>query len=448
MKISTWFLLLTAILIVPFKVSAQEDQDKEKEKEKTKSGWSFGGVPAIAFDSDIGFKYGAVVNFFDYGDGSVYPKYKHSLYFEWSRTTKGSGINQFTYDSEYLIPGIRTTGEISYLTEQSLDFYGFNGYESYYNSSFEDEEDPLYKSRMFYRADRRMFRLRAEFQGKLPVDNLRWFGGFDHYGINMDTVDINKLNKGKEEEDKLPATGGGLYGDYIRWGVIPEDQADGGNTTLLKAGLVYDTRDNEPNPMKGIWTELQFLAAPSFLGNRDYAYTRLVLTHRQYFTLVPKTVNLAYRLSYQGKLSGNMPHYMLPFVFNTAPNMTRDGLGGAKTMRGIQRNRVVGDDFVYGNLELRWKVLRTVVLNQNFYIALAGFLDGGMVTGKYELPDNLPVEAQEWLDLGDPEKLHLSYGAGVHFAINENFIVTVDYGLANDPRDGNSGMYIGLNFLF
>jgi len=442
------FLGIMLLLIFPFvSIFAQDEQTDDKEK--TKTGWSFGGVPAIAYDSDIGFKYGAVLNFFDYGDGTVYPKYRHSLYFEWSRTTKGSGINQFTYDSEYLIPGIRTTGEIAYMTEQSLDFYGFNGYESYYNAAFEDQDSPEYISRMFYNVDRKLFRLRAEFQGKLPLDNLRWFAGFDHYGNTIDTVDVAKLNEGKDEEDKLPDNiGGGLYGDYVRWGLIPAEQVNGGNTTLLKLGLVYDTRDNEPNPMRGIWTEAQLLMAPGFLGNGDLSYSRMVLTHRQYFTLVPKTVNLAYRLSYQAKLSGEMPFYMLPFVFNTAPNMTRDGLGGAKTMRGIMRNRVVGEDFLYGNIELRWKVLRTVVLNQNFYIALAGFADGGLVTGKYELPASSDPDAIAFLNLGEEEKLHLSYGAGIHFALNENFIVTVDYGIANDPRDGDNGMYIGLNFLF
>ncbi len=139
---------------------------------------------------------------------------------------------------------------------------------------------------------------------------------------------------------------------------------------------------------------------------------------------------------------------MLPFVFNTAPSLTRDGLGGAKTMRGILRNRVVGEDFVYGNLELRWKFLRTVIWNQNLYIALAGFLDGGMVTGKYEMPAPTDPGLVPWYYLGDKESLHLSYGAGLHFALNENFILSIDYGVASDKRDGDSGLYIGLNFLF
>jgi len=421
-------------------------QEESKAKEKIKKGWSFGAIPVVAYDSDIGFKYGGLVNFYDYGDGSKYPKYDQSIYLEWSRTTKGSGINQLTYDTEKLIPGIRMLAEVSYLTEKALDFYGFNGYNAYYNASFEDKEDALYKSRMFYRMDRSMLRLKSDFIGKLPFDNLKWFGGLEYYNNKIDSVDIRNLNEGKDDADKLPLNGG-LYRDFVRWGIITPDQADGGNTTLFKLGAIYDTRDNEPNPMKGIWTELQFLAAPGFLSN-DYGYTRFALTHRQYFTLAPKVLNLVYRVSYQAKLSGNMPFYMLPFVFNSTPQLTRDGLGGAKTMRGILRNRIVGEDFVYGNAEIRWKVFRTVVLNQNFYIALAGFADAGMVTGKYELPAVTDPDAIAWLAQSKKEKMHISYGAGVHFALNDNFIVTVDYGLAADKRDGDSGMYIGLNFLF
>ena len=151
-----------------------------------------------------------------------------------------------------------------------------------------------------------------------------------------------------------------------------------------------------------------------------------------------------------------MPFFMLPFVFNSTPQLTRDGLGGAKTMRGILRNRVVGEDFFYGNAEVRWKILRTVIMNQNFYIALAGFADAGRVTGKYELPAATDQEAISLLGKGDEEKLHLSYGAGVHFVLNDNFIVTLDFGLAADKRDGSifikdivkRGMYIGLNFMY
>lgn len=55
---------------------------------KIKKGFGFGAIPAVSFDTDLGFQYGAIVNLYDYGDGTIYPKYNHSLYLEWSRYTK------------------------------------------------------------------------------------------------------------------------------------------------------------------------------------------------------------------------------------------------------------------------------------------------------------------------------------------------------------------------
>jgi hypothetical protein len=48
----------------------------------------------------------------------------------------------------------------------------------------------------------------------------------------------------------------------------------------------------------------------------------------------------------------------------------------------------------------------------------------------------------------EKESLHIAYGAGLHFALNENFIVAVDYGMAVKKEDGIKGLYIGLNFLY
>ncbi len=413
---------------------------------ETKSGWNVGGVPAIAYSSDTGFKYGAVVNLFNYGDGSVYPDYLYSIYLEWSRTTKGSGINQFFFDSKYLLPyGIRITADVNYLTEKALDFYGFNGIESVYNDSFVDD-DPAntdYISRVFYRHERNLLRITTDFQGKLPVNNLLWIAGFGHFGHEIGPVDIDALNEGQDDEDKLPPVDG-LYDKYVKWGIIPADQADGGATNFLKIGAIYDTRDNEANPMKGLWTEGFLVAAPSFLGNDEGAYTQLSLTHRQYFTLIPRDLSFALRLGYQGKLSGNTPFYMLPYYINSY--QTRDAFGGAKTIRGIFRNRIVGDAIGFGNLELRWKFTHFNLINQNFYLALNTFLDGGTVLNRWDydqsnVPEGKNIEEKE-------DILHLAYGGGFRIAMNENFIIAVDYGLAADKNDGNGGLYIGLGYLF
>jgi len=147
-----------------------------------------------------------------------------------------------------------------------------------------------------------------------------------------------------------------------------------------------------------------------------------------------------------------MPFYMMPYFYNTAPKNTTDGVGGNKTVRGVMRNRIVGEGVAFGNLELRWKVVRTQFLKQNFYIALSGFLDAGMVTKPYDIPDDLLTlhpEAEDYFDLGAKEVPHIGYGGGLHFVLNQNFIVAVDYGLALKETDGVGGnLYIGLNFLY
>jgi hypothetical protein len=440
-------LFILCIYMSLLSLQGQEKDKKNKEKVKIKEGWTFGVFPVFGYDSNTGVKYGGILKLFDYGDGSGYPMYNQNLHFEWSRTTKGSGTNQLTFETRNLIPGIRLLTEASYLTEKVLDFFGFNGYEAYYSPAETTSGDPAYVSPVFYRMDREMVKLKLEAIGKLSGKKLKWFGGVEFFNNSVDTVDINNLNSGRDPDNYLPAVGGGLYGNYIKWGLIPKDQVHGGHTTVFKIGVKYDTRDNEANPMKGLWTEAQVLIIPGFISD-GYGYTRFAFTHRQYFTLLPERINFGYRLSYQAKLTGEMPFYMLPLVFNSAPQLTLSGLGGARTLRGVLRNRVVGEDFVYGNAEIRWKIFRAIIFNQNFYLALSGFTDAGMVTGKYKLPAITDPEGIAWLEKGDRESLHLTYGFGGHCAINDNFVLSLDYGWADDPRDGKRGTYLGMNFLF
>ena len=436
--------LLLAVIIICVQDFAR---GQEKVKEKMKSGWSFGFFPVFGYDSNTGTKYGGILKLFDYGDGTTYPRYDQAFNLEISRTTKGQGVNQLTYDSRTIIPGFRIMAEASYLTEKTLDFYGFNGYNAYYGKEYTSKGDPSYISPLFYKMERELLKLRFEIIGKLKGDKLKWFGGFEYMNNRLDTVDVNNLNKGKDSENLLPYSGGGLYGRYVGWGLIRTDQADGGQAGVFKAGVKFDTRDNEANPMKGLWTDVQLLFSPGFASD-GYTYSRIAFTHRQYFTLIPKRVNLGYRVSYQAKLGGDIPFYMLPLVYNSAPQLTLSGLGGSRTIRGILRNRVVGEDFVYGNIELRWKVARTVLFNQNLYLALSAYADAGMITGKYELPEISDPEGIAMLARGEKEEMHTSYGWGIHGALNENFIVSLNYAWATDPRDGVKGTYLQMSFNF
>jgi outer membrane protein assembly factor BamA len=442
------------ILMLVLSVSAQEKKEK-----KVKTGWKFGGaLPATTYDSDLGLQYGALVTFYNWGNPSVYPKYKDYIYAEVSRYTKGSGIYRLMYESNHLIRGVESVTDLSYLPDKANNFIGFNGYESVYNTDWLDDNlaSPPYRSRMFYSFERNLFRFKNDFQGKLSGEHFKWSAGFAFQDFTISSVNIDNLNKGKKV--KLPSVTDmpGLFERYQAIGLISSNEANGGGVNTLKAGLTWDSRDNRPNPMKGLWTEIGIEVAPKFLGN-DWGFSRLYIIHRQYFTLIEKNLSLVYRLGYQTKLSGDVPFfYQSQVITSRLTGALSEGLGGSKTLRGVQRNRVIGDAFFMGNIELRWKPLYFKFLKQECYLGLNGFYDFGKVTNSIDLPDNLNLTfhdtypTENFSDFFKPgaEKFHQSAGVSVLLAMNQNFIITVDVGKAFNEQDGNIGFSIGLNYLF
>lgn len=445
------YLIVLLVSAFTFLASAQED--------KSKTGWKFGGaLPAVSFDSNLGFQYGALVEFFNYGNPGIYPEWYDHIYAEVSRFTRGSGIYRFMFESNHIIPGIEWVADLSYLPDLANHFYGFNGYESVFNADWMDKEASAYRSAMFYRHERNQFRFKNDFLGKLSGEKLKWSAGFAFQKFDVNSVDIDKLNKGKDE-DLLPSLSDEpglfeLYRDSL--GLISANEADGGWVNTLKAGLVYDTRDNRPNPMKGIWTELGFEVAPEFLGN-DWGFTKFYITHRQYFTLVEDNLSLVYRLGYQATLSGNTPFfYQSQMITSRLTGAFNEGLGGFSTLRGVLKNRVVGEGYALGNVELRWKPLHFTLFNKESYLGLNLFYDLGMVTQKTDLPPALQatflneMSNYTYSDFFNPgsEKMHHCAGISIMPVWGENFVVAIDIGKSFNEQDGNIGFGFGLNYLF
>ncbi|MBN1480651.1 hypothetical protein EH223_21090 [candidate division KSB1 bacterium] len=434
--------LILALMLVSVLVAQKQDI--------TKTGWNFGLLPVIAYNTDLGFEYGILFNFVNFGDGSNYPNYNQKVYLEASQYTKGSGIYRVYYDSYVMIPGIRFIGDVSYLPDRAYSFYGYNGYESVYNADWEDQEsDDPRSTRMFYRYDRDFLRVKADFQGKIRGNEWRWAAGITGRNFKVGSVDIDKLNKGQSEEDKLPNVPG-LYEKYIDWGLISEAEKDGGFITTIKAGAIYDTRDVVADPGQGIWSEATLIASPKFLNEFDFI--KLNLTHRQYFTLLPRTLVFAYRLGYQTTLSGKTPFFYLPFIEPSELVAAKsEGLGGAQFNRGIMRTRMIGEAMAYGNFEFRLKFWRFTVAKQNIYLGTNLFLDAGQVITPVDVDladiDTGIEEKSAYFNPG-AEKMHYSTGLGLKIAMNQNFIISVDYGVALEKQDGTSGLYILLNYLF
>jgi outer membrane protein assembly factor BamA len=405
--------------------------------DKVKKGFGFGALPAVSYDSDLGFQYGALVNLYDYGDGTNYPKYNHSLYLELSTYTKGTTIARVRYDSEKLIRNVRTTFDVAYVPDQMADFYGFNGYQSIYDQSLSSTY------RNFYKNEKHTFRIKADFQGYFGSSKFGWVAGYSFYNFKMDTVNIDKLGL-----SAVP--GGDLFQKYQQWGLISDAEAAGGSINYLKVGLKYDSRDQLACPTKGIFTEAVVQSAPEFI-NQDFPHTKMAVIHRQYFTLA-KDLLFAYRLDYQMTLGKDkVPYFAQPeLITSYLIAASNQGLGGKSSVRGVLRNRVIGDAVGFGNFEFRYKFLRFEWLKQNFYLGTNVFFDSGLILKPITLDLSAVslADQETYFSSYEAGKFHSAGGIGLKIGWNENFVISADFGKAFNKQDGNTGFYIGLNYLF
>jgi hypothetical protein len=405
--------------------------------------------PILGFNTDIGMQIGAMANIYDHGkDGFRYPDYNYTVYLEYSESTKGSGVKQFFFDSKHLLPGgLRLTADISYLTEKRFDFYGFNGYQSVFHKEYEDEDSPDYQSRLFYHLNRKLFRSFVDIQGQFANPHIRWLAGGGYYHYLISSLEIEKMNRGKKPENQLPDVEV-LYDKYVNWGLFADNEKDGGNIPFLKAGIIYDTRDEEASPKNGIWAEAILLSSPV---SGDYNFTKLALTFRNYLNLYHKKVILASRISYQSTITGHTPFFFQPVMINSFSQATSfDAVGGAKSVRGIRRSRAIGDAIIYGTIELRYEFWETKFLNQEFIFGLSPFLDAGLVTQFIDVQLKKVPEGERDIYFNDIQKdrWHTGYGMSIRFLWNRNFILGFDYGIAHNQQDGKSAGYVSMGYMF
>ena len=492
-------LTLTALLTLSMQAAKKEKvQQVDSLGRKIKTGWNFGALPSVGFDADLGFQGGALANVYYYGDGSQYPEYIHSIYAEAAYTTKNYGIFRVNFDSKGLIPKHRLTIDATYQPDAMCDFYGFNGYQSNYNSAIhswssnpEKMDVDAYQSRAFYKYKRDLFRFAADVEGTIWKD-LKWNAGIGVLGYMIDECNIDMLNGKNEFDPNIPLAEQkamnkdieGLYEKYIKWGLIDQAEARGGWHPYLRAGLTYDSRNMRTFPTKGIYADAFFTYTAAFNASygqqaaAGYNHLQFNFNFRHYVPIYQDRVIFAYRLGAQNNIAGKSPFYMNSYL-NTIfiQRVMYEGLGGANSLRGIMRNRILANGFAYANVELRTKVAKFDIGKQHFYIGLVPFFDLGVITQPYELDEELIHKA--YAEDNDPMKLtlgdyfavmqtgvsdaqesplntdlvylpHMAAGLGLKIAMNENFVFSVDWAMALDKRDNAkwANFYIKMGYLF
>jgi outer membrane protein assembly factor BamA len=424
----------TALLILFISISvlcfSQNKADSVKKR------WNIGYLPAIAYDSDLGLYYGLIINPFDYGDYKIYPNYYQKLYLQVSGYSKGSSEHALEYTSYTLLPSLRFFASLKYQGYKAYPFYGYNGNEAIYNHSWEDKENPAYKTQMYYRIERKHFRLSTNLQDTIGNSKFQWQAGWTMGYFKMGDVNIGT---------KYPDTVA-LYKKYVNWGLISPDEKDGGVTNSFLVGLIYDTRNQLTNPDRGIFSEINIKWSPSALTTGGYSSFSVGFIHRQYFTLVERKLVFAYRIWYNATLFGDSPFYARQIL---ATFTTTEGYGGTNTLRGVLMQRIVTRDFLMGTAELRSRLVKFRFIKQDWFLGAVAFSDAGRILRPVHLNMSKVPSDLKQIYFGVPDKsVHVGLGLGIKLVMNENFVLSAEYARPLDAQDGISGLYLGLNYQF
>jgi hypothetical protein len=283
-------------------VLAQPDSLQENKPDHKRFTW--GIIPAAAFDSDLGFKYGAVFNLLDHGSHQKPPLFDQYLYIKLTNTTKGTLNAQAVFESKSLINNATLILEASYLKDKKMDFFGFNGLNAIYHPALTNPSNPDFAGKFFYAHERDLLRLRADLQKNLIDDKLRLLTGFTHNRFTIEPV--------REETAGSETYGTSLFENYKTWNIIKAEESSGGNINLLSLGLIYDTRNEHCFCTDGIWAEAMFIYSPGFISDADFS--KLVLTYRQHASIM----NERNHLFIQGKQSAKT--VLVIFLFICCPH--------------------------------------------------------------------------------------------------------------------------------
>ena len=441
---------------------------QEQEKEM-KTGWSLGVLPTATYSVDNGFQAGAFGDVYYYGDGNTYPDPLHKISWEASYFTHSHRMRLYlAYDSKYLIPNMRVNASVTYMNDPLYSIWGFNGAAATQNYDVWGNRDvyvPATTNNVnYYGMSREMLRILANFQGRI-TDNLNWAAGMNFWKWNLGAMKDNgvEVNGNKEYYD----TDATLYNFLANSGVLTDEEKDGGLSLEFNAGLVYDTRDIEAAPNKGIWAEAYLNG--NFIGS---PYLKACAYFRNYISIPIHIFKagdpvFAYRLAWQHTIAGETPLFMIqnnPLLVQR--NMISEGFGSSNTIRGLRENRILAEGMAWANTELRIKLVKFTLANQYFYIAVNPFFDAGIITKPYKADALAKIAAPDGKvydpvfntltgttdPIYDPDKVNYlvySGGAGLKIAMNQNFIVSADFARCfTEGMDAGLWIGIGINYQF
>jgi len=208
------------------------------------------------------------------------------------------------------------------------------------------------------------------------------------------------------------------YSDQSNEGIFNRSAfygAEGGKYLALGLSQVYDSRNSNTNPSKGVYGRLKYAYAPDFWGGHNFDGSFLSVDLRAFFR-IDKHLIVGINSIYQTLIGKEIPFYLMP------------QLGNDEMMRGYYQGRYRDKNLWAIQGELRYKV--------HPRIGLATFISTGTV-----YPEKINLS-----------KLKMSYGGGVRyfFDLEHEANIRLDYAVGEKrPQEKRqNGLYLSIGQAF
>jgi hypothetical protein len=414
----TAFALLAGLALVaaPRAARAQPDRDTgdgvERPIDYDTKRYEPAGFPIVGGSSDTGVMAGGVFTLTRFEDG-IRP-YRWNMDVVASLSVKGNpdggaDVTQQSYLWQWDVPGlaggnVRLNPAVSYERTINQGYYGIGNATPVYAANAPTGD--LSRYNQFVAQEARVRQLtRVKISG--PLDLML---APTYRFVSPETYAGSRL--------AADSAAGGLLG------LQPLSIAQ------LGVGVIYDTRDNEFFPHRGMYHQIGVKGVqgiPVDAGVR-YGEAGAILAG---FVPLPGRAVLATRLFVDAEM-GNVPFYDLS---RAGPFMSYDIVGGAQGVRGVPLGRYAGLAKVVGNVEVRRRLVSFHALGEPMRLGSTLFFDTGRAFSDY----SFRAAAD-----GNGVGLKYGVGAGAFLQWGEAAIFRVDVAYSPDAVAENPGFPVGI----
>ena len=372
-----------------------------------------GGAPVIMADTDLGFGIGGMISRTRFARGvSPFRWQLQALVFLTMKSVDDQLETVFhdhfiRLDLPSLAGGrLRLTTTLAFSRRSNASYYGIG------NESAADRGADV-KAHQFDRIyPQVMARALVKLHGPL---SLMLGGSFTYNWINI--YEGSRLQRDLQSGDRV---------------LLDQLHGTGSHAmVLLDTGLVWDTRDHELIPSRGVFHEVSLRFTPHLTS--EIAHGGATVALRLFRSLVGK--NLVFAARVLGDVMwGNAPVYELARHGGLSP---MPAPGGGSGIRGVPVQRYHGKIKLVSNWELRARILPFSIKGRRLNLGAVAFFDAGRIWADFDSPGRFD---------GDGPGIKYGLGGGARLQWGEAFMLRLD--LAWSPDADPIGLYFNINHVF